>query len=396
MKGRKHTPEQIVRKLREGERMLGEGKSLSEVAKSLEISDYTYLRWRNQYGGMKADDAKELRRLKDENVRLKRVVADLTLDNAMLKEVARGKLLSPARRRDAVRHVRERFGVSERRACRALGQHRATQRREPRPVVGPEEQLRRRMRQLARAQPRYGHRRIWALLRREGWLVNRKRVQRIWREEGLRVPAQSPKRRRLGVSTVPADRLRAERPNHVWALDFIFDATSDGRPLKALSMCDEFTRENLARRIGRSITADHVIAALDEASERRGTPEYIRCDNGPEFVAAAIRDWCRFMGTGTAYIEPGSPWENPFVESFNGKLRDELFAREVFDSVMEARILFDDWADVYNRYRPHSSLGYATPAAFAASWSSRASDPDQLPSPTAATPGGCITIPEPS
>jgi len=145
-----------------------------------------------------------------------------------------------------------------------------------------------------------------------------------------------------------------------------------------------------------SITADHVIAALDEASERRGTPEYIRCDNGPEFVAAAIRDWCRFMGTGTAYIEPGSPWENPFVESFNGKLRDELFAREVFDSVMEARILFDDWADVYNRYRPHSSLGYATPAAFAASWSSRASDPDQLPSPTAATPGGCITIPEPS
>ena len=252
------------------------------------------------------------------------------------------------------------------------------------------------MRQLACAQPRYGYRRIWALLRREGWLVNRKRVQRIWREEGLRVPAQSPKRRRLGVSTVPADRLRAERPNHVWALDFIFDATSDGRPLKALSMCDEFTRENLARRIGRSITADHVIAALDEASERRGTPEYIRCDNGPEFVAAAIRDWCRFMGTGTAYIEPGSPWENPFVESFNGKLRDELFAREVFDSVMEARILFDDWADVYNRYRPHSSLGYATPAAFAASWSSRASDPDQLPSPTAATPGGCITIPEPS
>jgi transposase InsO family protein len=253
------------------------------------------------------------------------------------------------------------------------------------------------MRELGRAQPRYGYRRVWALLRREGWLVNRKRVQRIWREEGLRVPAQGPKRRRLGTSTVPADRLRAERPNHVWALDFIFDATSDGRPLKALSMCDEFTRENLARRIGRSITADHVIAALDEASERRGTPEYIRCDNGPEFVAAAIRDWCRFMGTGTANIEPGSPWENPFVESFNGKLRDELFAREVFDSVMEARILFDDWADVYNRYRPHSSLGYATPAAFAASWSSRKSGPDQLPSAVAAIPvDGAVTTPDPS
>jgi transposase InsO family protein len=162
------------------------------------------------------------------------------------------------------------------------------------------------MRKLGRAQPRYGYRRIWALLRQEGWLVNRKRVQRIWREEGLRVPAQPPKRRRLGVSTVPAARLRAERPNHVWALDFIFDATSDGRPLKALSMCDEFTRENLARRIGRSITSDDVVDALDEASARRGAPEFIRCDNGPEFIAAAIRVWCRFMGTGTAYIEPGS------------------------------------------------------------------------------------------
>jgi transposase InsO family protein len=252
------------------------------------------------------------------------------------------------------------------------------------------------MRKLGGNQPRYGYRRIWALLREEGWLVNRKRVQRIWREEGLRVPAQSPKRRRLGTSTVPADRLRAERPNHVWALDFIFDATSDGRPLKALAMCDEFTRENLARRIGRSITSDGVVDALDEAYGRRGAPEFIRCDNGPEFVAAAIRDWCRFMGTGTAYIEPGSPWENPYVESFNGKLRDELFAREVFDTVMEARILFDDWADVYNRYRPHSSLGYLSPAAFAAAWNSRKPSSNQLPSASAATPGGCLTISDPS
>lgn len=262
-----------------------------------------------------------------------------------------------------------------------MGQHRATQRRPPRPVLAPEEQLRQRMRTLGRDQPRYGYRRIWALLREEGWLVNRKRVQRIWREEGLRVPAQSAKRRRLGTSTVPADVLRAERPNHVWALDFIFDATSDGRPLKALAMCDEFTRENLARRIGRSITSDAVVDALDEAYARRGAPEFIRCDNGPEFVAAAIRDWCRFMGTGTAYIEPGSPWQNPDVESFNGKLRDELFAREVFDTVMEARILFDDWADVPNRYRPHSSLGYLSPAAFAAAWNSRKPSSNQLPSP---------------
>jgi putative transposase len=172
---------------------------------------------------------------------------------------------------------------------------------------------------------------------RGGW-SNRKRVQRLWREEGLRVPASVLKRRRLGTSTVPASRLSAERPNHVWALDFIFDATSDGRPIKALSMCDEFTRENLARRLGRSITADEVIHALDDACVVRGAPEFIRMDNGPEFVAMAIRDWCREHGTGTAYIEPGSPWQNPYVESFNGKLRDEPFSREVFDTIREARL----------------------------------------------------------
>ena len=138
-----------------------------------------------------------------------------------------------------------------------------------------------------------------------------------------------------------------------------------------------------------------MVDALDEAYAQRGAPEFIRCDNGPELVAMAIRDWCRFMGTGTAYIEPGSPWENPYVESFNGKLRDELFAREVFDSVMEARILFDDWGDVYNRHRPHSALGYLAPAVFAAAWNSRKSGSDQIPSANAATPGGCITIPEP-
>lgn len=198
--------------------------------------------------------------------------------------------------------------------------------------------------------------------------MNRKRVQRIGRDEGLRVPASRIKRRRVDNSTVPAVRLRAEHPNHVWALDFIFDATSDGRPLKALSMCDEFTRENLARRLGRSITAAMVVEALDEACARYGVPRCIRCDNGPEFISAAIRDWCRSKGVGTAYIEPGSPWQNPYVESFNSRVRDELFAREVIDTVIEGKILFDDWCDQYNHHRPHSSLGYMPPALFAAAF----------------------------
>lgn len=199
-------------------------------------------------------------------------------------------------------------------------------------------------------------------------MVNRKRVQRLWRDEGLRVPSSGVKRRRVGASTVPADRLRAERPNHVWAMDFLFDATSDGRPLKFLAMCDEFTRENIGRRVGRSITADDVVAVLDTAALVRGAPTCIRCDNGPEFVASAIRDWCRSVGAGTAYIEPGSPWQNPFVESFNGKARDELLAREIFDNVLEGTVLWDDYCHDYNHHRPHSALGYLAPAVFAASF----------------------------
>lgn len=184
------------------------------------------------------------------------------------------------------------------------------------------------------------------------------------------MPPQQPKRSRIGISTVPAARLRAEFPNHVWALDFLFDSTIDGRPLKALAMCDEFTRESIGGDVGRSITADDVVAVLDDAYAVRGAPWFVRCDNGPEFVAVAIRDWCRFMGTGTAYIEPGSPWQNPWVESFNSRARDELFAREIFESVIEAKVLYADWRDTYNRHRPHSSLGYRPPAVFAASFTS--------------------------
>lgn len=247
-----------------------------------------------------------------------------------------------------------------------MGQNRTTQRRPPRAVLAPEHRLRHWLREYAKTWPRYGYRRAWSDLRSEGWLVNRKRVQRLWREEGLRVPPYAPKRRRIGNSTVPAKRLRATRLNQVWALDFLFDATADGRPIKALAMCDEMSRESIGGQLGRSITADDVVTMLDAAKAERGVPEFVRFDNGPEFIAAAIRDWCRFSGAGAVYIEPGSPWQNPFVESFIGKARDELFAREVFHSVFEARVLYSDWRDIYNRRRPHSSIGYLAPAVFAA------------------------------
>lgn len=264
--------------------------------------------------------------------------------------------------------LQARFEVSERRACRITGQHRSTQRRVPRRGRG-DDVLRRALQAFARGHPRWGYRRAWATLREEGWVVNRKRVQRLWREEGLRVPEQRRKRRRLGDSTAPAARLRAERPDQVWALDFQFDQTADGRVLKLLNVVDEYTREALALVVARRIDADLTVDTLEQTAAERGrAPEYVRMDNGPELTAHALRDWCRCSGAGTSYIEPGAPWENAYVESFNGRLRDELLALEQFDTLLEAQVLIEDWRIEYNTRRPHSSLDWLAPAVYAGQW----------------------------
>jgi putative transposase len=264
--------------------------------------------------------------------------------------------------------LQARFELSERRACRITGQHRSTQRRVPWRGRG-DDALRTELRAFSRGHPRWGYRRAWATLREKGWTMNRKRIQRLWREEGLRVPLKRRRRQRVGSSTTPAARLRAARPNHVWALDFQFDQTADGRVLKLLNVLDEHTREALAMASARSINADATVDTLERIVAERGTvPEYIRCDNGPELTANALRDWCRSVGAGTSYIEPGAPWENPFVESFNGRLRDELLAVEQFDSLLEAQVLIEDWRIEYNTRRPHSSLGWLAPAIYADRW----------------------------
>jgi transposase InsO family protein len=263
--------------------------------------------------------------------------------------------------------LQDRLGVSERRACRYVGQHRSTQRHEP-AVAGEDQALRSELRRISRRRPRWGYRRAHQLLLDEGWAINRKRTQRLWREEGLRVPQRRRKRQRLGVSTVPADRLRAERPDQVWAIDFQWDQTADGHNLKLLHVVDEFTREALAIDCRRRIDSDHTVSVLDRlVAERGSTPAFLRCDNGPEMTANALRDWCRFSGAGSAYIEPGSPWQNPYVESFGGRVRDELLAVELFSCLAEAQVLVEDWRQDYNHHRPHSALGMMTPAAFAAS-----------------------------
>ncbi len=274
--------------------------------------------------------------------------------------------MTPERRRRAVAALTERFGVSERRACRTVDQPRTTQRRPPRPPTSEEQKLCRRLRAIARAHPRWGWKMAHQLLRREGWTINKKRTQRLWRQEGLRRPQRCTKRRRVRFDT--PERLRAGAPNHVWAIDFQFDETADYRRLKLANIVDEYTRESLAMEVDRSITADHLIDVLERLVAVHGAPAHLRMDNGPELISWALRDWCRFSGTGTIYIEPGSPWENPFVESFNSRSRDELLNIEEFATLREARVVVETWRIEYNTYRPHSSLGGLTPAEFKRQW----------------------------
>jgi len=253
------------------------------------------------------------------------------------------------------------LSVSERRACAALGQHRSTQRKIPR-GRGDEEQLTADIVELARQYGRYGYRKIAELLRRAGWLVNDKRVERIWRREGLKVPARQPKRARLWLNDGSCIRLRAEHRNHVWSYDFVEERTHDDRRFRMLNVIDEFTHECLAIRVARRLRSIDVIDALSDLFILRGVPAHIRSDNGPEFVARAVQEWIAAVGAKTAYITPGSPWENGFIESFNARLRDELLDGEIFYTLREAKIVIESWRRHYNAVRPHASIGYQAPA----------------------------------
>ena len=281
-------------------------------------------------------------------------------------------MVTPDRRRVAVERLQARFGVSQRRACAVVGQHRSTQRRAKAPPGAAEQQLREHLRDFARCHPRLGWRKAHAVAHREGLVTNPKRTRRIWRDEGLqRPPQRRAKRRRLSDGT--AARLRARCPNDVWALDFQFDETADLRRIKLLNVVDEFTRKALAVDAAHRIDSDGVVATVERLVASRGA--HLRMDNGPELTAAALRDWCRIWGTHTAYIEPGSPWETPFVESFNGRLRDECLNIEDFANITEAQVILEDWRTEYNHYRPHQSLDGLTPAAYASHWQAHQHQP---------------------
>ncbi|WP_426621584.1 IS3 family transposase [Microbacterium sp. As-52] len=360
---KRHTPEQVVRKLGQADRMLADGQDVAAVCRELVVSEQTYYRWRNQYGGLKADDAKRLKELEKQNATLKRLLAEAELEKAALKELAGGKLLSPDRRRAAVDHLKRKLRVSERMACRLVGLSRSAYRRPLKgdTVADPDRAFREWLRAWAKDHPRYGYRRAYHDARAEGWVVNHKKIQRLWRDEGLRVP-QRRRRKRVGSSTVDAPT--ADAPNVVWAVDFQFDADEHGRPIKICSIVDEHTRECIGGLVERSITADRLTAHLEDLVAARGAPAVLRSDNGPEFISEAMADWAGTR-TGLSYIPPGSPWRNGYVESFNSRIRDECLNINSFYSLLHAQVIIGDWKDEYNHHRRHSSLGYLPPAEYA-------------------------------
>jgi transposase InsO family protein len=274
-------------------------------------------------------------------------------------------MVGPARKREAVVHVRQSLDVSERRACRATRQPRSTQRYHLK-RLDKDKALLEEILRLSSKEKRAGCRTVWRYLRRNGWEVNHKRVHRIWKREGLRVPLKSHKRRRLGGTDQGTQRLRANRRNHVWSYDFVFDQTESGRRLKWLVVLDEYTRECLGLEVEHAMGAREVVGILEKLVAERGAPEFIRSDNGPEFVAREVREWIQSQGFKTLYIELGAPWQNSYTESFNARFRNEFLNVELFSSKLEAKVLSAEHREKYNNQRPHSSLEGMTPGEFAA------------------------------
>ncbi|MBF6298989.1 IS3 family transposase [Nocardia amamiensis] len=363
MAGRKrHSAEEIVRKLRRADELAAEGCTGEQVAAELGVSAATLYNWRRQYGGMDTDAAKELKELREQNARLKRLLAE----SELVREIAKGKMVSPAAGRRVVGMLTDVMGLSERFACKVVGLARSTYRRVPaaQSPADPDAGLRAWLRSYATKHPGHGFRRAWAALRfDEGSEVNKKKVHRLWREEGLQVRAHSP-RKRAGASSVPP--IGADAPKVVWALDFQFDSTVDGKAVKIASMIDEHTRESLLHLVERSITAERLVAELEKVfTARGGPPRVLRMDNGPEMISHALQRFCADR-VGIVYIPPGTPWNNGHIESFNRRLRAECLNRNHWTSLLEARVVIGDFKNEHNRRHRHSALGYLTPAEYAA------------------------------
>ncbi|MBY5721696.1 IS3 family transposase [Rhizobium leguminosarum] len=356
MKRNRFTDEQIIGILKEHEA----GTPVSELCRKHGVSDASIYKWKAKFGGMEVSEAKRLKTLEDENTKLKRLLADAMLDNAALKDLFGKEVVTPAAKRKAVAHLMSHHEMSERRACKAIGFCRMTVRYETR--RDNDHELRERMKALAHERRRFGYRRIHVLLRREGHLVNHKRLFRLYREEKLAVRKRSGRKRAIGTR---APMLVPMVANDRWSLDFVSDQFTDGRRLRILTVVDDCTRECLALVADTSLSGLRVARELDRIIEERGKPRMIVSDNGSEFTSNAILQWADRTKVDWHYIAPGKPIQNAFIESFNGRLRDEFLNETLFSSLAHARSALSNWRSDYNDQRPHSGLGWLTPAEFA-------------------------------
>ncbi|WP_425387998.1 IS3 family transposase [Azospirillum halopraeferens] len=356
MRRSRFSEEQIIGILKEQEA----GQKTADVCRRHGISEVTFYTWKARYGGLEVSEARRLKALEDENAHLKKLLAEAMLDNAILKDVAGKKMVTPAAVRSAVAHVRANHGVSERRACLVLGADRSTVRyrsRRPDDAV-----LRERLRELSRQRRRFGYRRLHLLLAREGHALNQKKLGRLYREEKLQVRRRCGRKRALGTR---AQLALPQGPNRRWSLDFVADSFSDGRRFRILVVVDDFTRECLALVADTSLSGVRVARELDALIARRGTPLLVVSDNGTELTSMAILRWSQEHRVEWHYIASGKPMQNGFVESFNGRLRDECLNETLFVSLSHARAVLAAWKEDYNHVRPHSGLGGATPAEIA-------------------------------
>ncbi|MCG8607499.1 IS3 family transposase, partial [bacterium] len=349
--------EQIVAVLKQAE----VGTPIPDLIRRIGITEQTFYRWKKQYKGLESEQVRELKQLQEENTRLKRVVADLTLDKVMLQDGARKKVLRPSRKRPMVTYLRQRYGVSERRSCRTLQLNRATQRY--RGHRDPQIPLRQRLRELSQTRVRYGYRKMTVLLKREGWPVGKKLVYRLYREEGLTLHPRSL-RRRKAVET-RREAVKVTRPNEAWSLDFVADQLADGRRFRALTVLDVFTRECLAIEAGASLRGEHVVAALNDILKDRAAPKKLCCDNGSEFTSQILDLWAYQHQVKLDFSRPGKPTDNAYIESFNGTLRRECLNVQWFLSLPDAQQQLERWRHEYNVSRPHRALHDQTPLEFA-------------------------------
>ncbi|MFH1998042.1 MAG: IS3 family transposase, partial [Planctomycetota bacterium] len=353
---RRYNEEQIIRILKEGEA----GAKVADLCRKYGMSPKTFYYWKAKFSGMTVSDAKRLKALEDENGKLKHLLADSILDNKVLKDLLFKKILKPMAKRAAAKVAVESHGLSERRACRLVGLHRSTM--QYRAKKKDETTLTARMRELSEQRRRFGYRRLHVFLRREGLVINHKRTERIYRTEGLQIRRRKKKKLAAFVR-VPMPL--PTKPNEVWSMDFVADSTCHGRKFRILTIVDDFTRECLATVVDTSLTGKRVVLELEMIVEARGLPKGIRIDNGPEFIGRALDAWAYGVKVKLDFIRPGKPNDNAYVESFNGKFRDECLNDGWFMTVKDARQIIEDWRIDYNKYRPHSSLDYLAPESFA-------------------------------